>query len=86
MGRTEPRDLFGFWYLTEYEGMNTHYHKPEFEHKAKSKKHDSARFEMKVFAKEKNLKQEWEKKLKNQVFELPGFDDVFRKAKGHFKL
>ncbi len=40
MGRTEPRDLFDFWYLTQYERMDTKYHKPEFERKAKNKKHD----------------------------------------------
>ncbi|MBW7891141.1 MAG: nucleotidyl transferase AbiEii/AbiGii toxin family protein [Chitinophagaceae bacterium] len=86
MGRTEPRDLFDFWYLTEYEGMDTRYHKYEFERKAKSKKHDPMLFEEKVLAKEKNLKQGWEKKLTNQVYELPEFDAVFRKAKRHFKL
>lgn len=86
MGRTEPRDLFDFWYLTEHERMDTRYHKPEFERKAKNKKHDPVLFEEKVLAKEKNLKQGWEKKLNNQVYELPGFDDVFRKSKRHFKL
>jgi predicted nucleotidyltransferase component of viral defense system len=86
MGRTEPRDLFDFWYLTEYERMDTRYHKPEFERKAKNKKHNSNLFESKVLAKEKNLKKGWEKKLNNQVFDLPGFDDVFRRAKRHFKL
>lgn len=86
MGRTEPRDLFDFWYLTEYEGMDTRYHKPEFERKAKNKKHDPDLFESKVLGKEKNLKQGWEKKLINQVYELPDFNDVFRRSKRHFKL
>lgn len=86
MGRTEPRDLFDFWYLSEFERMDVRYHKPEFECKAKNKKHDPALFETKVLAKEKNLKQGWEKKLKNQVYELPEFDEVFREAKRHFKL
>jgi len=86
MGRTEPRDLFDFWYLTEYEGMDTGYYKPEFERKAKNKKHDPELLEEKVLNKEKNLKQGWQTKLENQVNELPGFDDVFRKAKRHLKL
>lgn len=86
MGRTEPRDLFDFWYLTEYERMDTKYHKPEFERKAKNKKHDPGVFEEKVMGKEKNLKQGWQKKLQNQVYELPEFDDVFRQSKRHFKL
>lgn len=86
MGRTEPRDLFDFWYLTEHERMNTRHHKPEFERKAKNKKHDPSRFEERVLAKEKNLKQGWQKKLKNQVYDLPEFDDIFRESKRNFKL
>lgn len=86
MGRTEPRDLFDFWYLTEYEGIDTRYHRPEFEHKAQNKNHDPGLFQEKLMAKKKNLKQSWEKKLKNQIYELPEFDEVFRKAKRHFKL
>jgi predicted nucleotidyltransferase component of viral defense system len=86
MGRTEPRDLYDFWYLTEYERMDTRDHKPEFERKARNKKHDPGHFEEKVLTKEKNLKQGWQKKLENQVNELPGFDGVFREAKRHFKL
>lgn len=66
--------------------MDTRNHKPEFERKAKNKKHDPRAFEEKVLAKERNLKQGWQKKLENQVYELPEFDDVFRQAKRHFNL
>lgn len=45
MGRTEPRDLYDFWHLTENERMDTEYHKPEFERKARHKGHDPAQFE-----------------------------------------
>ncbi|MEO6705511.1 MAG: nucleotidyl transferase AbiEii/AbiGii toxin family protein [Ginsengibacter sp.] len=86
MGRTEPRDLYDFWHLTEYQRMDTRYFKPEFERKAKNKKHDPILFEEKVLTKEKNLKQGWQKKLENQVYGLPPFDKVFREAKRHFKL
>jgi len=43
-------------------------------------------FEIQVLAKEKNLKQRWKKKMINQVYKLPKFDEFFRKAKRHFKL
>ena len=86
MGRTEPRDLFDFWHLTENLRLNTKHHKPGFERKANNKNHDPAKFEEKVLSKEKNLKQAWEKKLENQVHDLPKFDDVFREAKRYFKL
>jgi len=86
MGRTEPRDLFDFWYLTENMRLSTRHHKPEFERKARNKKQDPFKFEEKVLSKEMNLKQAWEKKLQNQVHDLPKFNDVFRVAKRHFKL
>ncbi len=86
MGRTEPRDLFDFWYLTELEGLSTIEHKPEFERKAKNKNHNPEQFQDKVLAKEKNLKQGWEKKLENQINDLPKFDDVFRRVKKHLKI
>ncbi len=86
MGRTEPRDLYDFWYLTENERLLTKHHKHEFERKAKNKKQDPLKFEERVLSKEKNLKQAWEKKLENQVHDLPKFEDVFREAKRYYKL
>ena len=86
MGRTEPRDLYDFWHLTENERMDTEYHKPEFERKARHKGHDPALFEQKVLAKEKNLSQGWQRKLEDQVYNLPKFADVFRESKRHFKI
>lgn len=86
MGRTEPRDLYDFWYLTENERMDTKHHKPEFERKAKNKNHNPNQFEEKVLSKEKNLKQAWQRKLEDQINDLPKFDDVFREAKRNFKI
>ena len=86
MGRLEPRDLYDFWHLTENEGMDTAHHKPEFERKARNKKHDPDKFAEKVLGKEKNLKQGWQRKLENQINNLPNFDDIFREAKRNFKL
>jgi len=86
MGRTEPRDLYDFWHLTEIEQMDTKHHKPEFERKAKNKKHKPEEFAQKVLSKEKNLKAGWQKKLENQMNDLPKYDDVFREAKRNFKL
>jgi uncharacterized protein len=86
MGRTEPRDLYDFWYLNENEGMDARYYKPEFERKAKNKGHDPATFESKVLAKEKTLEQGWNRKLEDQIYDLPKFIDVFRESKRHFKI
>jgi len=86
MGRTEPRDLYDFWYLTEFERMRIKDYKPEFERKAKNKGHNPDAFEEKVLNKERNLKQGWQKKLEDQMHKLPDFDEVFRESKRHFKL
>jgi predicted nucleotidyltransferase component of viral defense system len=86
MGRTEPRDLYDFWHLTENERLDTGHVKPEFERKARNKGHDFRLFEQKVLEKEKNLSQAWQRKLENQVYDLPKFSDVFRESKRHFKI
>lgn len=86
MGRTEPRDLYDFWYLTEHDGLKPKDCRGEFERKAGNKNHDPAKLEEKVLAKEKNLKKDWERKLENQMDELPKFDDVFRESKRNLKF
>lgn len=86
MGRTEPRDLYDFWYLTEQDGIKAAHYKGEFERKARNKKHDPSRLEEKILEKAGNLKRDWTRKLQNQMKDLPKFDDVFRESKRSFKL
>ena len=86
MGRTEPRDLFDFWYLTQIEGLRPKDFKQEFERKAKNKKHTPNHFSEKVLSKEKNLKRAWEEKLENQIHDLEEFDDIYSQIKKHLKL
>jgi hypothetical protein len=86
MGRTEPRDLYDFWHLTENERLDTRDVRPEFERKARNKGHDFRLFEEKVLKKEKNLSQAWQRKLEDQVYNLPKFTDVFRESKRHLKM
>jgi uncharacterized protein len=74
MGRTEPRDLYDFWYLTEVERIDTSEHSVPFHSKAKRKNQDPEKFAEKVLSKEAALKRDWE------------YDDVFREAKRHFKI
>ncbi|MFZ6012756.1 MAG: nucleotidyl transferase AbiEii/AbiGii toxin family protein [Bacteroidota bacterium] len=86
MGRTEPRDLYDFWYLTEHDGLKPKDYKGEFERKATNKKHIPAQLEEKVIAKERNFKKDWARKLENQMNDLPKFDDVFRESKRNLKF
>ncbi|GAC1314200.1 MAG: hypothetical protein NVSMB24_38580 [Mucilaginibacter sp.] len=36
--------------------------------------------------KRKNLKQGWQRRLEDQIYELPDFKEVFRESKRQFKL
>jgi uncharacterized protein len=86
MGRTEPRDLYDFWYLTEQEQMDVRDVLPDFARKAANKGLSVSEFMGKALAKEARFKKDWENKLRSQIHELPPFEAVFREAKRHFKL
>lgn len=86
MGRTEPRDLYDFWYLMEVERMKIKEHDIEFSSKAKHKGHKPEEFADKVLKKEQSFRKDWLNKLQNQINDLPKFDDVFRESKRHLKF
>ena len=86
MGRTEPRDLYDFWYLTEIERIDIAEHIIPFYSKAKRKKHDPKNFMQKVLSKETVFKRDWERKLASQIHDIPEYEEVFRGAKRHFKF
>jgi len=86
MGRTEPRDLYDFWYLTEIERINIIDYLFEFQNKAQHKKQDPSKFIEKVLSKETIFKRDWEKKLVSQIHDLPKYEEVFREVKRHFKF
>lgn len=86
MGRTEPRDLYDFWYLTEVERLNIKEHAVSFYSKAKRKQHDPKMFAEKVLSKEKAFKRDWENKLSSQIHDLPQYETILREVKRHLKL
>lgn len=85
MGRTEPRDLYDFWYLTEIEGMAIQEHDIAFQNKAKHKGQKSNEWAKKILKKEIVFRKDWINKLQNQIHDLPKFDDVFRKVKKYLR-
>jgi predicted nucleotidyltransferase component of viral defense system len=85
MGRTQPRDLYDFWYLLEYDKMDIKYSWPEFERKAKNKGHDPASFKDKVLVKMNSFKGRWQGSLSSQIKDLPDFDLVVRELNKHFR-
>ncbi|MDR3183963.1 MAG: nucleotidyl transferase AbiEii/AbiGii toxin family protein [Prevotellaceae bacterium] len=86
MGRTEPRDLYDFWYLTEIGQLRVSDYLFEFENKAKHKGQSPEKFQEKVLGKETVFKCDWTKKLSSQIHDIPDFDTVFREAKRNFKF
>lgn len=78
MGRTLPRDLYDFEYLTNTEGVELKdvYH--EFQSKAEHKGHKPAEFILKVTGKEKVFEKAWTDNLSNQIKDLRKFKDVWR--------
>jgi predicted nucleotidyltransferase component of viral defense system len=86
MGRTEPRDLYDFWYLTEIERLEISDYLFEFKNKAQHKKQDPKKFTEKVLSKETAFKRDWGKKLISQIHDLPEYEEVFREAKRHLKF
>ena len=86
LGRTEPRDLYDFWYLAEVERIDVTDHLLEFQNKVQRKKQDPKKFMKKILSKETAFKRDWEKKLVSQIHDLPEYEKVFREAKRHFKF
>ena len=85
MGRTVPRDLYDFDYLTAIEGIELQDVFYEFERKAKHKGQNPALFVEKVTAKQKTYEKSWNDNLIHQVKELAKFKDVWRSIGKQFR-
>ncbi len=87
MGRTVPRDLYDFHFLTAKEGLALKDVYIEFVTKAVHKGHNPKSFLEKVTAKEATYKRDWETSLAAQVKrqDLPEFKMVWRECTTSFK-
>jgi predicted nucleotidyltransferase component of viral defense system len=78
MGRTIPRDLYDFEYLTNTEGIKLQDIFYEFQNKAEYKGYNPAEFIQKVNEKEHIMEKAWTINLSNQIKNLRKFKDVWR--------
>lgn len=78
MGRTIPRDLYDFEYLTNTEGIELQDVFYEFQRKAEHKDHNPAEFVQKVTEKEQILEKAWTNNLSHQIKDFRKFEDVWR--------
>ena len=85
MGRTVPRDLYDFEYLTNNEGIELQDVYFEYQRKAEHKNQNPSEFIQKVSAKEKTFEMGWDKNLSHQMKSLPKFKDVWRDINKQFR-
>ncbi len=78
MGRTIPRDLYDFEYLTNTEVIELQDIYYEFQRKAEHKGHNPSQFIQKVNEKEQILEKAWNVNLSLQIKDLRKFKDVWR--------
>lgn len=78
MGRTVPRDLYDFEYLTNTEGIELKDVFYEFERKAEHKGHNPSEFIEKITGKKKTFENAWKDNLSHQIKKLPKFKDIWR--------
>lgn len=86
MGRTIPRDLYDFDYLTCNSGIELADIYYEFEVKARHKGHKPEDFNTKVEAKEGKYNSDWDKNLTHQIKDISKFKDVWRSVKKQFRI
>ncbi len=85
LSRTQPRDYYDLWYLSEIEGMEMNDHRIEFEAKARHKGLNPDSLQEKLDGKINVFKSRWESSMKDQIAELPPFDQVHRELGKHFR-
>ena len=86
LSRTQPRDYYDLWYLSEIEGMEMAELRYEFEEKARHKELDPNALQDKLEEKVVVFKSRWEKSMKDQIADLPPFEQVHRELGKHFRL
>ena len=80
MQRTQARDFYDIWYLTETHGMEPEYHMAEFKRKCELKNQVPGEFFKKLEQKIPLYKGQWKNSLEDQIKDLPDFDRVEREV------
>lgn len=85
MQRMQARDLYDIWYLLEIHGMEVEYYINEFNLKCVSKGLQSSDFLTKLYQRLPQYKGRWKNSLKEQIKDLPAFEEVEREVLRHLK-
>jgi len=85
MQRMQARDFYDIWYLLEEQGMDADFYLNEFEAKCKSKDLQHTDFLNKLTERFPQYKGRWESSMREQIKDLPDFDQVEREVQRHLK-
>ncbi|MDR2814286.1 MAG: nucleotidyl transferase AbiEii/AbiGii toxin family protein [Prevotellaceae bacterium] len=85
LSRQQPRDFYDLWYLSEFERMEMSDYIAEFEAKAKYKGLNPENLESRIKNILPTFKTRWESSIKEQIADLPSFEQVSRELGRHFR-
>ena len=85
MQRMQARDFYDIWYLLEQHNMDVNFYVKEFANKCSTKKLNPADFQKKLAERLPQYKGRWESSMKEQIQNLPDFDQVEREVMRHLK-
>ena len=85
MQRMQARDFYDLWYLLEEHGMDVDFYVSEFKAKCESKNLKTEDFPTKLNERLPQYKGRWQSSLKEQIKDLPDFEQVEREVMRHLK-
>jgi len=85
MQRMQARDFYDVWYLLEVHGFDLDFCKNEFIAKCKSKDVNPFDFFNKLEQRLPQYKARWQNSMKDQIKDLPDFEQVERELMRHLK-
>lgn len=85
MQRMQARDFFDIWYLLEIQKLDLNFCKNEFIAKCKNKNINPFDFSNKLKLRLPQHKARWQKSMKDQIKDLPDFEQVEREVMRHLK-
>ena len=85
MQRMQARDFYDIWYLTEVHGLKPDFYKNEFITKCENKEINPSDFLNKLEQRLPQYKARWQKSIKDQIIDLPEFEQVERETMRHLR-
>ncbi len=85
MQRMQARDFYDIWYLLEIHEMDIGFYINEFKAKCESKDLQVYDFPKKITERLPQYKGRWQNSLKEQIKDLPNFEQVEREVQRHIK-